>query len=270
MLLLSCYEPVDGCLDRDATNFSVSADFPCANNDCCTYPRLAVRAAAFWGGEEMRFDTTYEDRVGNAFQLSRLRLYLSEIQLPLDNGSDTLIPIDSVDMRVVLSPGDTIDQTLNSNLVLIDQTSSTGSLLSTGEFLETFNATELDFRFGFRDPYSSVVPESLTSGHPLARQEGLLNFNDGNGYVTVKIEYQLPAIFADSILSHEVYGDLAQTLTLPNYDAFSLGTNLTIDLIIDHQQLFEAIDLSADSAALTDDFLFVLPQVVSISSISQE
>ncbi|MEM6877250.1 MAG: MbnP family protein [Bacteroidota bacterium] len=272
LLLISavaCYEPTEGCLDRDANNFDVAADFPCANEDCCTYPELAIRAAANWGGEEMRFDTTYEDGAGNMFQLTRLRLYLSEIELPIST-SDTLTPVDSIDVRVFVAVGDTIDQTLNSNLVLVDQTSSSGSQLSVGEFRQSFESTNLAFKLGMRDPYRSVIPESLSSGHPLARQEGLLNFSDGNGYVLAKLEYQLPNVFPDSTLVFSLYGDVEQNLALPAYGPFSLGADLTVDLSLDHQLLFESVDLRSDGADLADDLLLVLPQVVSISSVTED
>lgn len=268
VICTSCYEPTDGCLDRDATNYSVSADFPCANDDCCTYPRLALRATATWGDEFMRFDSVYEDGASNEFQLLRFRIYLSEIELPV-SGSSPIVPLDSAEMRVVNSLGDTSTLNLNSNLVLFDQTGSSPGLRSVGDFIETFTANELSFRLGMRDPYRSVVPESLPNGHPLARQVGLLNFNDGNGYVLAKIEYQLPNIFPDSTLTYSLYGDLPQSLELPPYDPFSRGSNLTIELEIDHQQLFQNVDLRADSANLADALLLALPQVVSVSSVSE-
>ena len=36
----SCYSPVDGCLDPEATNYSIDADNPC--DDCCNLPILNV------------------------------------------------------------------------------------------------------------------------------------------------------------------------------------------------------------------------------------
>ncbi|MEM6398465.1 MAG: MbnP family protein [Bacteroidota bacterium] len=267
LILTSCYEPIDGCLDRNATNFDVSADFPCSGDECCTYPRLALRATAFWGDEFMRFDTVYEDGAGNEFQLVRFRMYLTEIELPI-TGAAPLVPLDSVEMRVVNSPGDTITQTLNSNLVLFDQMGGTASLQSVGNFTETFEPSELDFRLGMRDPYRSVVPESLPSNHPLARQEGLLNFSDGNGYILAKIEYQLPDVFPGSTLTFNLYGDLPQSLELPPFGPISRGNNVFIELDIDHKELFENVDL-ADSSTLANALLLALPQVVSISSIEE-
>lgn len=268
VVLQACYEEQEGCLDRNATNYDVDADFECAERSCCTYPRLAIRYTPFWGADALSTTDFYQDAMGNDFRLDRLRFYISEVQLRQRAG-DTLTPQNPVEFGLELSPGDTTFSTLNSNLALIR--SQAGDRWNVGDFIEAVDASSLYFYLGLREPYRLVVPETMSSDHALARQEGLLNFGDGLGYVMGKLEYSLVSTPGDT-LSREVnfYGDELIELQLEGGVVLAGGNNLTIDLGVDYQALLEPLDLSTDSLSLVNALRTGLPQVFSYTDFSIE
>ncbi|MEL6140822.1 MAG: MbnP family protein [Bacteroidota bacterium] len=188
-LLTSCYEPVEGCLDVNAENYELEADDPCPNDGCCTYPELSLSISHLWNGDALRTDTFYRDDFGNAFQLTRLRYYWSELGLAQMDNSSEISLLDSMEFGLFTEMGDTVFQNLNSNLVLIDNLSN--SSLSVGTFRSIGNVTSLIGQLGLRGDYSSVVPGILSSSHPLANQEGRMHFGADTSYVQIKLEYDL-------------------------------------------------------------------------------
>ena len=81
--LQACYEEQEGCLDRNALNYDVDADFECAERSCCNYPRLAVRYTPNWGADALSTSDFYQDGAGNSFRMDRLRFYVPTVILAL-------------------------------------------------------------------------------------------------------------------------------------------------------------------------------------------
>ncbi|MEM7575601.1 MAG: MbnP family protein [Bacteroidota bacterium] len=268
VVLQACYEEQEGCLDRNATNYEVDADFECAERSCCDYPRLGIRYTPLWGVDTLDNSLFYQDGLGNDFRLDRLRFYISEVQLQQRSG-DTLTPQNPIEFGLELSPGDTTFSTLNSNLALVR--SQVGDRWNVGDFIEAVDATALYFRLGLQAPYSFAVPETMSSDHPLARQEGLLNFSDGLGYLMGKLEFSLVSTPGDT-LAREInfYGNESIQLPLAGGVVLPGGNNLTIDLGVDYQALLSSLDLAADSLILVDELRMGLPQVFTYTDFNDE
>ena len=67
--LTSCYEPVEGCLDPESENYSLSADENC----CCDYPDRGLKVEYKWDSLTFRFNRKYENAMGDSFQVTQLR-----------------------------------------------------------------------------------------------------------------------------------------------------------------------------------------------------
>lgn len=84
LLFVSCYEPVEGCLDPDAKNYNVTADDDCTG--CCQLPQVDLVFTYLYNGNSFNLGDTLS--AGNElFQLKDFHIYLSNISV---NGAEDL------------------------------------------------------------------------------------------------------------------------------------------------------------------------------------
>lgn len=243
VLASACYENRVACLDGDATNFDILADEACP--DCCEFPAFSLDVARFWGSAPLVADSVYTDGAGNAFRLLRLRVYLSE--LGLSAGATQLpVPENPTEARVVVG-GDTTLTTINANVVLL---ANTGSTVATVGRLRVGEGalTQVQGFVGFPGDFPRVVPGSAPGGSPLATQPGLLNFNDGAGYLTASLEVARPAL--GDTLRVDLRDPRPLTLPFPGPLAPLRGVDLTLELVADYRLALGNLDLTADPATV--------------------
>jgi len=196
--LTACYEPTEGCLDRRATNFDISADEPCP--DCCTYPTLKIRFDNKWQYPDtllaFRTDTVFYDVLNQPFRINRIRFYWSNFKLLLDNGGELSIT-DLIDIKI---PDGTDTMTLNviDHFLLADINSSTNNL-TLGTIVPEGVMTGFKTDFGIADPVNKAFISEIPEGHVLSPQLGNLNYDTDLGYVFAQIEYFQDTTAADTI-----------------------------------------------------------------------
>ena len=197
-LLTACYEPVEDCLDRRATNFDISADEPCP--DCCTYPKLKIRFDNKWQYPDtllaFRTDTVFYDALNQPFRINRIRFYWSGFRLVLDSGEE--LPItDLIDIKI---PNGIDTMTLNvvDHFLLADINSSTDNL-TLGTIVPEGMMTGFKTYFGIADPANKAFISEIPKNHVLAPQLGNLNYDTDIGYVFAQIEYFQDTIAVDTI-----------------------------------------------------------------------
>ncbi len=240
LLAASCYEDRIDCLDPDATNYDLRADEACPD-DCCTYPTFSLDPQRFWGDEIFTLADTFTDGALNQFRIIRFRVYLSELELV---AGDNLLPTPENLVEVgVISGTDTITTELNANLILASSsgspTSSVGTLRTGSEAL-----TQVQGLVGMSDVFNDVYPPSAPSGSPLATQINLLNFNDGNGYLTASAEFVL--IATNDTVRVDLYDTTPLLLDFPTAVEPVRGANLTVELAADYQTVFGSINLATE------------------------
>lgn len=92
VLFQGCYQAVQGCLDAQATNYSVDADEPCPD-DCCTYPSIKLKIQHCYEVAPDSFislnygDSIYYDALGEPFRISGIQYYMSAFKLVKTDGS---------------------------------------------------------------------------------------------------------------------------------------------------------------------------------------
>lgn len=240
-LLSGCYEDRSGCLDPDASNYDLLADDGCT--DCCTYPEISVRVSTVWEDSAIVVGRTYTDGADNPFQFVRFRYYLGDLRLEAA-GSDLPDPRRPVTVKQRVSGDSTL--TVNGNYLLATIPTTTtriGFLSDYGDGLTALSGT-----YGLGDRFRNILPASAPTGDALRTQAGLLNFNDGNGYVQAKLEYTRGA-GGDTLVSI-VYGSLPFELPFGQVIQARRGFGVRVDLQARLKRLFDRIDLSQGSSSV--------------------
>lgn len=239
----ACYEDRIGCLNPDATNFDERADEACPDN-CCSFPTLTLDVDRFWGEETLASQDTLVDGAGNEFALTRFRFYLTEVEVVTEGG---IITAANEIETSVIEGSDTLLSTLNANLGLIESSGGTTETIGTIQ-VGTEALTQVQGLFGMREDFPAVYPPEATAGSALATQEGLLNFNDGNGYLLGSLEVLM---LADSSTRRiDLNGNLPAELPFTNPEAPVRGANLTVEIDADYQILLGGLNLLADETTL--------------------
>lgn len=236
----SCYEDRIDCLDPDATNYDLRADEACPD-DCCTYPTFSLDAQRFWGEEVFSLTDTFTDGALNEFRIIRFRLYLSELELV---AGATILPTPENTIEAgVISGADTITTEFNANLILV---SSSGSTTSSAGTLRTGNEalTQVQGLVGMSSVFDDVYPPSAPSDSPLSTQINLLNFNDGNGYLTASAEFVLTT--TNDTVRVDLYDTTPLLLDFPTAVEPVRGANLTVELAADYQTVFGNVNLATE------------------------
>lgn len=261
LLLTACYEDVNDCLDLDATNFNILADEGCS--DCCTFPSLSIEVARMWGDTTFLLTDTLSDGAGNDFKLIRFRVYLTELELV---GLGGVLPTPENIITVgIIEGADTVETEFNANLALVQSSSST-STAEIGTLLVGEAALmQVQGRIGMSSDFPAIYPPSAPTTSPLSTQEGLLNFNDGNGYLTASAEYVL--IVTDDTVRVDIRGDLLLDLDLPAPESPARGDDVTVEMEADYEAVFGTTDLSAEETEVAAGILAGLESWLSAVGI---
>lgn len=279
LAMSSCYEERAGCLDPLATNYNFEADIACPDG-CCTYPELRLRFEHRWVEPDsayvLRLDSTFRDARGQAFRLSRIRFYWSDIAF-LRPGGRELPLLDSVQLPLVSETGDTISRYVRRNFVLV-QAGASSSTATVGPFRPEGQVSGFRSAFGISGIANrtavNALPSSLGSGFVLRQQAGRMNFGPDTGYVAIKIELFRDTIASDTIPVVLNIFDLPAGNALA-YDfggAFSLieATNTLVTFRIDYRQWFSQADVRAAPAVLSRQIAEQIPASISLLRIEAE
>ncbi|MBK6931584.1 MAG: hypothetical protein IPH12_12260 [Saprospirales bacterium] len=258
LLLASCYEPREGCLDIEATNFDAAADKNC----CCTYPALKLTFLPRFDTLVWKPDTAYQYAPGKWFRIKQAVFYLSDFQL-LQQGAPARIS-DSLEFSLLGPAGDTVRQTLINDFQLIRRTVID---YTAGAFRPGGTFESIRFRVGLPASAQRVIPDLAPDGHPLRRQaEGMWQGPD-TGYVALKL-----VITRDSLP-----GTAPDTLwfSRPDFDSAVIqkdaifrhesGYDFRLQLQVDFRELFRSVDLSTgDISAWKTQIIANLPGAFSV------
>ncbi|TNE66990.1 MAG: hypothetical protein EP344_02140 [Bacteroidetes bacterium] len=236
--LASCYEPREGCLDIEATNFDAAAD----NNCCCTYPELKINLLPRYDTLVWKPDTAYEYASGKWFRLKQAVFYLSAFEL-LQSGQSYPVS-DTLAFSVWDAAGDTLQQTLTDDYVLIRRTQvkySAGTFRPSGQF------GSVRFRVGLQDAPNRIIPGLVPAGHILAPQAEQLWLGRDTGFVALKLILTRDTFSTtppDTLVFHRPDFDnlVIQKDGIFNHES---GYDMELDLTTDFREMFRDVDLSS-------------------------
>jgi hypothetical protein len=199
LLLLApaaCTEPIEGCLDIEASNYQVDADNPCA--DCCIYPRLRLvfRHKQFVSPDttiNFSYDSLYTDGAGNVFRIQDIRYYLQGASLIRPDGELTRTD-DTVRLFFREPAGDTSSQVVEDHFFRMEADNFSSFSMGTFRYSGTFSGFRLFI--GLEGSYADLIPELSPEDHPLADTS---LFVADTGFVLCRLEILPDTTAADTI-----------------------------------------------------------------------
>ncbi|MCW5924264.1 MAG: hypothetical protein KIS77_18220 [Saprospiraceae bacterium] len=261
LLLPACFEPKEGCLDIEATNFDAAADRNC----CCQYPRLRLETVQRFDTLQYLPDSLYQNDAGQIFRIKSVVFYLSEFELFQDNG---LFAVSDTVQLFTYAPtgGDTLKETFIKDFLLVRRTPVDNPV---GEFQPTGVFERVKVRLGLSPDAQRVVPQLAPAGSPLRIQGDSLWYGPSVGYVFLQA-----VVARDSMLATKpdtlafTQADLGNFFieNTGNFVHESGGFDFRLKLGVDYKKMFAGINwTSGDIPSWKSQIVANLPNVFSVS-----
>lgn len=246
-LLAGCYEPKEGCLDIEATNYDVSADDPCP--DCCTYPSLSLQFQHYVTlatepdtSYAMKYGTRYPSPLdtNHLFYLDRGRFFVSDLRLVRANGEEFGI-LDSV--ALPLLGGDTIyvENNFSKHDRDIFAAAKLGTFRTSGEF------TGVKFTLGLTPTVRQVWVDTLKTT-ALAVENDSFSYSKTVGIMPVRLILRRDTLPDTQPLDLVFTQERQISLPLPQTVFIDKGFKMKVTLRLDYMVLFQNVDFKNDSA----------------------
>ncbi|MEO1261524.1 MAG: MbnP family protein [Bacteroidota bacterium] len=268
-LLLTCYEPVEGCLDTDAVNYNVSADDPCG--DCCTFPTLTLgfqhRLEVPKDSSTLRYSVFYPNihtaDLSDSVLFERARYFFSNIKLVKQDGSE----VDVID-QLELTFADGEVQTVVDNFAKLDtenfQSRTVGTIKTEGVF------TGLNLILGLEEfLLGKEITSDLPSGHPLDTSSDTISFESGTGYIPNLLTLRYDTLLSNRTDEFRFFEPIALAFAFSESLAVEKGDNVRLTLKTNYMDWFEGVDFENDSfQTIEEKIQDNLPNVFSVTEIS--
>jgi len=246
MLLSSCGNVKEGCMDANASNFDVSADKDC----CCTYPRMGLQFE-YYNGDKLLSQAPLIDVDGDTITLSKLTFYVSGLHWK--DAEDKEIRSDKR-LWLFLSPNNFNDSTRSiDDYYLIE---AHNARIQDFTFTRPFSLKSLALTIGVADSALANQPWYMkNANHPLAgKKDNMYDFDAGQ-YRTLRMAYSIKNSQTDP---DTVYVDSGQsrfktTLTLNYHTVLGFDNYIIIRLYLN--RLIEGIRFRTDDPEVISDKL---------------
>ncbi|MEM1320566.1 MAG: MbnP family protein [Bacteroidota bacterium] len=238
--LPSCYEPQDGCLDIEATNFDFTADNPCA--DCCTYPNLEVRLKHSVGDTSLPFGENFTIDGSQFFRIVSWEFYFSDLQLCRSGEKISVLDTLALPIR---ENGDLFFETIEDNFAYVSRTDFTlnmGTVRTSGQF------DSIRFNIGVNAQANRGQADSLSASHPLGLNTEENNWNETDGYLFQRIRLIRDTLNLEDTLELQIVADPQLiSIELPYSLNVASGFTVSIPIDIDYFMWLKGIDFVADT-----------------------
>lgn len=225
ILLSSCYQRIEGCLDQIAVNYDVTSDDSC--KDCCVYPDITLNMVSLYKKDTISFSDTLENSRRQKFRIIDVRFYLS--QLVLEQSGTEFEGLE----KLVTAQGTTVqDRTF---LYRSSQPNTTlGSMQLYGETQKASVNLGMDSTL-FYNAYLN-----LPSSHPFSSSNHLRS-NSGQ-LSKIIIRY---LIIGENLISElSLAGDNVPVILNPKQSKITRrGENLQYHLNPDYSHIFHDVDI---------------------------
>ncbi len=259
--LPACFEPKEGCLDIEATNFDASAD----NNCCCTYPKLILETVQRYDTLQYLPDSLYLNSAGQLFRIKSVVFYLSEFQLT--QTGETFTVSDTAQLQTYSVVGnDTLKEVFTDDFLLVRRSPVSNEV---GEFRPSGSFGSVRLRLGLSDDAQRVIPRLAPSGHPLRIQADSLWYGPSAGYVFLQA-----VVVRDSMLATKPDTLAFTQADLPDYFIEAAGPfvhqsggyDFRLRMAIDYKKMFEGVNWTVgDIPSWKSQIVANLPTVFAVS-----
>lgn len=257
--LSACFEPRDGCLDIEATNFDAAADKNC----CCAYPLLNLTLLPRYDTLVWKPDTAYQYAPGKWFRLKQAVFYLSDFQL---TQAGMAFPVsDTLSLKTWGTGNDTVPLTFTNDFQLVRRTATNYNV---GTFRPSGLFETIRFRIGLADAANRTIPALAPEGHALRSQPEGLWLGRDTGYVALKLVFTRDTFSSTVPDTLRFFRPDFSNLLLEKDGPFTheSGYDLKLKLTVDYREIFRDVDLSSgDISAWKTQIIANLPQIFHVS-----
>jgi hypothetical protein len=234
--VVSCYEPVNDCLDILATNYEVSSDEAC--DDCCTYPTLSLKLEhTMLDSLDFNEDSTYLTRFSDTYQIKNLQYFISDFKVL---GEDLVYKGVVETIEIIDINGNKVSGEDNFIFVTTDEDS-----YNFGTFLSPGNYSKIRFLLGLEVVVNHGDLSSLDSDHPLLSSQDSMYIDQENGYYFTKMKLVLDPTNTNVSNSISISGDLNLVVVEIDHEfSAAMGDNLSFTIKADYSNWFNNQELS--------------------------
>lgn len=237
MLLHSCYEREEGCLDLLAKDYTISSDDAC--DECCTYPEIQFRLSHMVGDTSWTRDTVLVNTFGQSYQIRDAVILISNLVMDIGGVDEGIIEKANYE-----SPsGEFVE--LNDDHQFFRPVTS---LLNIGSIRENGEVNFVSFDVGVPHNYIAINEES-----PLYNYDTL--YTD-EGYYDISLYLKIgDSLQIDKIVRMELNTASSQIL-LPLVDVNKIiRTDFGLQLSIDYEKLLENVMIEeTQDVQIVNDF----------------
>lgn len=223
----NCREPLEGCLDRRAVNYTAAADQNC----CCEWPELRFSVEHLMQETVHVPDSSYVTLSGQAYRLFRVDMVLSDFKLHFRDLQPVTL-LDSIRLRDGSADADWI----KDDIVVLDRDVA---FISPGRFIAQGELDSISFLLGLPESLRGGKPEDLPSGHPF-RVQASERYSEGEGFAVAR-----------AWLIRQPSGDTlqwvlreARRVAIPVGQSLAPGRTVSLTLRVDYDAWFRQQDLS--------------------------
>jgi hypothetical protein len=248
-LLAACYEPKEGCLDIEATNYDVSADDQCPK--CCTYPKLSVQVLHYIVSPKkpdslfaMRYATKYQGLLDSNefFFLDRGRFFISNLKLVRQSGEEVGVR-DSVLLPRTVGDSIRVENNFSKHDRDILQAASLGTVRTEGLFVG------VKFTIGIPQLLlDEVAIDSINSGALFVRND-TLSHDSLTGVIPVRFMLRPDTLDNTPKLDFQFKEPYEISLPFAQPVAIERGYNIKVVLGLNYSVLLENVDFKNDNEA---------------------
>ncbi len=242
IILLSACDKKEGCVDPNATNYTIDAEKNC----CCTYPKLVTEIAFKIGEENLILGDTFINDQGLAISIIDFAIYTSDFEL-----TDGIGQLSQVSDLLEIGT-----QTVVDDILLIKRNEFRYPI---GTFNEMRVFEQIQFKIGLLASINLIdLSEiSLPDDHPLLIQEDSLYLGPAQGYYFIKLKAQIAEdqytfTYTEAVpveLDLIVTPFLGQDVIIPikiQFDQWFSGIEVSMDDLLIRTKIFENIQASID------------------------
>lgn len=233
LIICSCEEATEGCLDPSSDNFDVGVRDECCC--CCEYPNLEMTFSHRYGESSLKLGEDYLNSQGQTFQVIAFEHFISDIQVR--EGTRWVGIQDSLE---IFSP-DAGDVVLIDDVIRLKAQQFNYEV---GTFLTDSTFNRVRFKTGLMPPAIYYEADEEDLEHPLQQFGSTTLYDETTGYLDFNITLVNPQ--GDTLKVTRPSGDLAISQELEIDATKDLGDDLTIVMQIDYQSWLSEINFSTD------------------------
>ncbi len=273
-LYAGCFQPENGCLDVEATNFDITVDEPCdrdnsASSCPCIYPVLSFNP--------INYVVDSLDYVPDAFypidtqyiRIQSIQFYLSGFQFRRTSGEWINVE-DTISLVVLNEENQLTTQLLTDDFLLINQQNN----INLGAIKQHGTFDSLRFILGLDALANSANPDSISNtSHPLA-ETAMHTGSQTSGYIFNQLIFSRDTLPETAVTTLNISADdfIGQVDLMEFKMPFSyetpIGRNFSIGTLqVNHAKWFDGINFVVDTEQLMIEKIVAnTPKVFSVSN----